>query len=638
MSGDDELDLAEGFEPANYGAWREMVEKSLKGADFDRALGSETYDGIRLKPLYMPADAPDRPLRPTSGRGARSGRWDIRQAVTGPSAEAVADQVAEELAEGASSVRLRFDKAMRDGAGPAEAPEAIGIDGAALHTEAALSAALANLDFSTTPIAFDAGAGGLAVATAIDVSKLAAGSSVGLDPVAAIAAGASASALDDWTSAAADFSLPDGVYALTASSLPFHNAGASEAEELGCVIASAVACLRGLERAGTPPAQAATRIAFEIALSQDQFMTIAKARAARALWAAVLKGAGAPEAAAAMRIDGVTAERMFTRHDPHVNVLRATIAGFAGAVGGMDGVTVLPFDARAGGRSALGRRLARNLQIVLAEESNLGKVADPGGGSYYVERLTRQLAEAAWAEFQAIEKAGGAAKALETGMIGERIAATVEARHARTAKRREGITGVSEFANLDEAPLTAADLSRLREDVLADVKAGGALAPAATDRARLAPAPAAAPFEALRDASDAYAAAKGRRPSVFLANIGKLAEFNARAAFAANAFAAGGVASAGARDQGYGDGASAAAAFKESAAEIACICGTDAAYADLAAPIAEALKQAGAKQVWLAGRAGEAEASLRSAGVDGFIYVGADILAALEAAHRAIGV
>jgi len=647
MTGDGDMKLAEGFQPASYEEWKALVEKALKGADFERALATETYDGFRLKPLYTAADAPPAPARPTSGRGARPGAWDIRQAVTGPSAAEARAEIVEELGAGATSVLLRFDAALRHGTPPTARMDLVGADGAALHTSGAIAEALADVDLAKTPVALDAGAGGVAAAAALlniaGAGGLAPGSSLGLDPVSAIAtARLDGAGIGAWAREAADdrARAGAGVTLMNASSVAVFDAGASEADELGALVASGLAYLRALETVGVPVPEAAGRIGFTIALSQDQFMTIAKARAARTLWAAVLKHVGASDAAAAMRLDGVTGVRMYTRHDPHVNVLRAAIAGFAGAVGGVDAITVLPFDARVGGTDPLARRIARNLQIMLAEESNLARVVDPGGGSFYVERLTTELAKAGWAAFQEIERAGGVVAAIEDGMLAERIGATAAERAAKAAKRREAITGVSEYANLADAGLAPPDNAAVAAAAAADWRAGGPLLPEPVARGEgpLALAPVSAPFEALRDAADAYRKRTDAAPAVFFANIGKLAEFNVRAGFAANALAAGGVGVAGRSDVGYGDAAAAAAAFKESGAKVACICGSDAGYAEKAASFAAALKDAGAKEVWLAGRPGAAEAELKAAGVDAYLFMGGDMLEALAAIHRAIGV
>lgn len=641
MSEFTDMKLAEGFEPTGYDAWRALVETSLKGRDFDKALTSETYDGIQLRPLYTSSDMPTHPLRPTSGRGGQAVGWDIRQAATGPSAEDTAAQIAVDLNEGATSVLIRLDNALRSGGTPDSSPDLIGADGAALHTKEAFATAFQGIDLTTTPVALDAGLAGMAAAKALaalaGAGGLASGASLGLDPLSALAlTGLDADLTPAWCAAAAAVDGADNAFLMTASSAAFFDAGASEAEELGCLIASGVAYLRGLEAAGMDVTAAARRISFNLALSQDQFQTIAKARAARALWAMVLRATGVD--GVGMRLDGVTAERMFARQDPHVNVLRATIAGFAGAVGGLDGLTILPFDARNGGRGPLARRVARNLQIVLAEESNLAKVADPSGGSFFVERLTQDLAKAGWAMFQEIERAGGMAAAIQDGMLPARIRETAAERAKNAAKRREAIIGVSEYANLDEQPLETVDLKSAAAAASADWRRGAKLLDTAmaSGEGRLTLQPVAGPYEALRDASNAYADSNGAGPAVFLANIGALAAFTARATFASNAFAAGGLIAKG--DVGFADGAAAASAFVASGARIACICGADDGYAAHAADMARALKAAGAGQVWLAGRPPKDRAAFDAAGIDDYVFMGVDLMAALKSAHQAIGV
>ncbi|MEL0079842.1 MAG: methylmalonyl-CoA mutase family protein [Rhodospirillales bacterium] len=637
MTADDEMRLAEGFEPQSYQTWKNSVEKTLKGGDFDSLLSFKTYDGLQINPLYMRDDLPSVLLRPDTGRSAKAEVWDIRQALTGPSSDDVIRQINEELAGGASSVLLRLDAGLRMGRTVFSNPESVGIDGAALHSVTALNKVLRELP-EETPVAFDAGAAGLEVMRSLPHRNWVKGSSFGLDPMGVTAtAGLDPSSHDEWFQFAVN-EIPEGVTPLTVSSIPYYDAGATEAQELGILIATGVAYLRALEAKGLSVELAAQRMNFIVGLSQDQFTTIAKVRAARALWSAILKSSGV--SGSAMRLDGVTSSRMFTRHDPHVNVLRATIAGFAGAVGGLDSITVLPFDTRMGGSQALARRVARNLQVILAEESNLYRVADPAGGSFYVERLTHDLADASFAEFKAIEKAGGIVAAISNGTLARDINQSNETRKANIASRKDAITGVSEFANLEDHPTSNLDLSSLRQSIKADLAANKALLSdvIGSGSGQFYPKPIASVFEALRDASDAYHAKTGGRPKVFLANIGNLQDFNARATFAANAFAAGGIGIAGNSDDGYDTGASAADAFKASGAKIACICGSESGYGEKAIDFAQALKTEGASQIWLAGRAGGNEEAYAGSGIDGYIYVGADIPNALKLAQAAIGV
>jgi methylmalonyl-CoA mutase len=283
-----------------------------------------------------------------------------------------------------------------------------------------------------------------------------------------------------------------------------------------------------------------------------------------------------------------------------VNMLRTTVACFAAGVGGADAVTVQPFDARLGLPDAFARRIARNTSALLIEESGVARVIDPAGGSWFAERLTADLAEKAWAWFQEIERAGGALAALD-GLIPDRLARTWAKRREAIAHRRDPITGVSEFPDLNEKPITRTPYGE-------EPPRG----PKALPRVHYAE-----PFERLRDLCDALP----ERPKVFLATIGPIAAYTARATFAASLFQSGGLATP---DAGPGaDPAKIAEAFRASGAAVACLCSSDRLYAEHAAPVAAALREAGAKRVWLAGKDGYD-------GVDGNVYAGCDAIDVLE--------
>ncbi|MFD0660256.1 methylmalonyl-CoA mutase family protein [Thermocatellispora tengchongensis] len=402
-----------------------------------------------------------------------------------------------------------------------------------------------------------------------------------------------------------------GLRAVTVDATPYHDAGGSDAEELGCSIATGVAYLRALTAprpggAGLSVPEALAQIDFRYAATADQFLTVAKLRAARRLWARVAEACGAP-GDGGQRQHAVTSSAMMTARDPWVNMLRTTVACFAAGVGGAGAVTVQPFDACLGLPDDFARRIARNTQTLLLEEAHVGRVADPAGGSWYAESLTAGLAEAAWAWFQEIERAGGMAAALASGLVQARLAATAARRAQDVGHRRAPITGVSEFADPAEKPVVR--------------RPGTGLAAWGEDGGLPLVRPA-APFEELRDRADAIAAETGARPLVFLATIGPVAAHTARASFAANLFQAGGLATttAGATT----DPAEIAAAYARSGARVACLCSADKLYAEHAAPVAAALREAGAARVWLAGR-GEYE------GVDGTLYAGCDALAVLRA-------
>jgi methylmalonyl-CoA mutase len=360
-------------------------------------------------------------------------------------------------------------------------------------------------------------------------------------------------------------------------------------------------------------------IYFRLAADADQFLTIAKFRAIRKLWARVEQACGLAPAPA--HVAAETAWRMMTRRDPYVNILRATFAVFAAGLGGADAITVLPFTAAIGLPDRFARRVARNTQLVLLEESHLAKVSDPTAGSGGIEDLTQQLCGAAWSLFQDIEKAGGAAAALEQGLIQSKVAATRAEREKNVARRKDALTGTSEFPNIHEAAVHVEDVAPKATPLPNQPTAFAAL-----PRIRLAE-----PFEQLRDASDRALAATGSRPTVFLANLGKLSNFTARTLFAKNFFEAGGIEAP--TNDGFASRDDMIAAFKASGAKLVCLCSSDKVYAAEAIDAAQALTSAGAAQIYLAGRPGELEAALRSAGVQDFIYVGCDVVAMLTRAH-----
>jgi methylmalonyl-CoA mutase len=284
---------------------------------------------------------------------------------------------------------------------------------------------------------------------------------------------------------------------------------------------------------------------------------------------------------------------------------------------------VLPFTLALGLPDRFARRVARNTQLVLLEESNLAKVMDPAAGSGGLEDLTDKLCRSAWTLFQEIEQAGGAWTALEQGLIQNKVAAVRAEREKAVARRRDALTGTSDFPDLAEAPVSVLDVGPV-----AALPYPAALKFDALPSVRLAE-----PFEKLRDASERMLAQSGSRPKIFLANLGKPADFTARATFAKNFFEAGGIEAM--TNDGFAGRDEMMAAFKSSGARLACLCSSDDVYAREAEGAAKALAAAGAR-VYFAGRPGEREQALRAAGIEGFVFAGCDVLAALQAAYALI--
>ena len=611
------LALAAEFPATDRDDWRKLVEAALKGRSFDKLI-SKTYDGIGIEPLYERAAN----TQPIAGRAAGEA-WSVGQRVDHPDPAQANAQALQDLENGATGLALVF----------AGAPAARGF-GVTISDIDALQRTLSGVMLDMISLRLE---------TAPFAGR----------PVAEMMIGSFAESKADPATAAIDFGLdPLGDMARTGESpLPWpelsqraggtaillrnegfgrsrflradgrvvHDAGGSEAQELAFVLAAGVAYLRLLEGTGFTLDEARRRISFLLVADADEFLTLAKFRALRKLWARVELACGlAPQPA---NVAAETAWRMMTARDPYVNMLRATLAVTAAGLGGADKITVLPFTLALGLPDAFARRVARNLQLILLEESNLYRVADPAAGSG-IEALTVQIARSAWNLFQEIEAAGGAATALQSGLVQQKVAATRAAREAAIARRKDPITGVSDYPNLGEVAVRVLDVPR-SEAKPSFPKTFDVLAPV-----RLAE-----PFEALRDKSDAILAKTGARPKVFLATLGKLSEFNARAMFAKNFYEAGGIDAT--MSDGFRDQAAMIAAFKDSGARLACLCSSDKIYADEAAAAASALKQAGAT-VLLAGRPGEHENAWNKAGVTTYIYAGCDVLATLRAAHETL--
>ncbi len=623
---DEQLVLGAEFPAATRDQWLKLVDRVLKGAAFEKKLVSRTYDGVPIEPLY----APVRNARPVVS-GTAGAPWQVAQRVDHPDAAAANAEAVHDLENGATALSLVFAGSVGSyGFGLVPSDAAIGrvLDGVALDAGVALE-----LDLG-------AAAGHVpghlaAILKQKGVSPGALKIRFGIDPVGAMAA--SGQAPLDWADLAA--SLASTVQALAAQGFagPFtvadgrvvHNAGGSEAQELAFVLAVGTAYLRALEAGGTALDAARRMLFFRLAADVDEFMTIAKLRAMRKLWARVENACGLE--AAPIFLSAETAWRMMTRRDPWVNALRATVAAFSAGVGGADSVTVLPFTMALGLPDRLARRIARNTQLLLLQEANLFKVADPAAGSGAIEDMTAKLCAAAWAMFQDIEKAGGVWPALQQGLIQRRVAAVRGAREAAVAKRKDPLTGTSEFPHIQEAPVSVLDVRPVGSPATGPAKV--TVEPLAAFRL-------AEPFERLRDVSDRILAERGSRPKIFLANLGPIAAFTARAMFAKNFFEAGGIEAV--TNDGFAgpnggdrktDLAALAAAFKASGAKIACVCSSDELYGQEAAAAAQMLAAAGAIHIYLAGRPGELEGALKAVGVQSFIYMGCDALKTLQAAH-----
>jgi methylmalonyl-CoA mutase len=662
----DELSLSAEFPHADEAQWLALAEKALDGAPLSR-ITTRTEHGVPVKPLYRAPDwAPDASGVPGLApfiRGARAANdpylpWDIRQVVSHPDPAIAADHVLEALEGGASSIELRVDAA--------------GEHGVVARSAADLERLLRGVKLDLAPVALEAA--GASSAQGIELAAILAASlssgvaakamiAFNVDPIGALArTGALPGTADEEVEQAAAFAagiatqVPQAT-ALRADSRPVHEAGGTEVQELAYLIAAGADYVRALVTAGVPVNDACRTILFTTNVGADYQIEMAKLRAARRMWSRVATAFGATGSAAGMQLQAVTSRRMLTRRDPWVNILRNTAACFAAGVGGADIVTVRTFTDAIGLPGKLARRLARNTQIIAQEESSLGRVIDAPGGAWAIEKLGDDLATAAWELFQQVEREGGLTKALQLGNFQQGVAEARNARLKAAARRKEPITGVTDFPLLVEE-VASVDTINLPAIVRRAAEASGrapaerswaALKAAAHDKATLAdlsrtadeggaeaepfwPIRIAEPFERLRDLADQRASG-GRAPRIFLAALGPLAEHSARVQYALNFFAAGGISAT----NGTGDIAALEQSARDGAPVLACLCGSDKRYAAEAVEAARALKRAGVARLYLAGKPGDLEAALREAGVDEFIHIGVDVLASLEKAHAELG-
>jgi methylmalonyl-CoA mutase len=615
-TGAGDLALAAEFPSATREQWRKLVEQVLKGTSFE-SLVSESYDGLRIEPL----SAWKGQATPIIGRSPGS-RWHILQRLDHPRPAAANAEAKEDIANGATGLLIEFTGASGAyGWGIAFAEEALAelLDG--IHLDSG--------------IAIDLDAGARAADTADTMAALlqrrgtapgAAAVRFGLDPIGAMAF--SGGAVRSWSDVAGDFGRTITHLAHYGYHGPFavadgrivHNAGGSEAQELAYVLATGVAYLRALASAGVALDAASRMIYFRLSADAEQFLTISKFRALRKLWARIEQACGIAPGRAFITAE--TAWRTMTKRDPYVNMLRAAIAVLAAGLGGADAITVLPFTLALGLPDRFARRIARNTQLVLLEESNLARVADPAAGAAAIEDLTDQLCHAAWKRFQEIEKAGGVLMALQEGQFQAQVAAMLNRRRSALATRREALVGTTDFADPAESALEV----EKAESTYGRVHEGE------TSFRALAPVRLAEPFEELRDLSDEILARTGARPKLFLGNIGRASDFGARAAFCKNLFGAGGIEAQ--SNDGFNNRAEMIAAYERSGTKLACLCSSDELYAREGTTAVEALLNAGAS-VWVAGRPAMLEAFQR-AGICGCIFAGCDVLATLRKAYEII--
>ena len=404
----------------------------------------------------------------------------------------------------------------------------------------------------------------------------------------------------------------------------YHNAGGNAVQELAFALATGVEYLRQNEARGVSVEQTASKITFGFSMGADFFMGIAKLRAARLLWSRVVAASGGSEVAQKMRIHASTSLWNKSKLDPYVNMLRNTTEAFSAVAGGTDTLFVGPFDEVVRQPDEFSERIARNTQVILSEECHFDHVIDPAGGSYYVETLTSQVAETAWAIFQQIEKVGGMLKALEAGIPQQQIKAVAAKKAEAIAQRRLSLIGVNVYANATEKPLASSD-PNWRPCSCGQSESAHKVETLSVQRG-------AEPFEKLRAAVGA-----SDKKKVFLANMGPLRQHKARADFSTGFFQPGGFDVL--ENRGFQTVDEAVAAAVASGAPVVVICSTDDTYPELVPALTQKLKAANPCQiVVVAGFPKDHIDAFKAAGVDEFIHIRANCYEVLRGIATKLGV
>lgn len=605
------------FEVPSLDQWQAEAERLLKGAPFARKMFTTTLEGLQVGSMATAADRPEPDWSATLPgqapylRGADSGvGWYVAQELPLNDPADFNAALVHDLERGQNAVNL-----ILEGAGPR---------GTAAHGIEDLRACLQGVDLEKTPVFIQAG--GVPLATANDLLTLAGENGgdlkalrgrVGCDPVAGFAVeGSLPLPAEQLYDELADLARLVGEKAPELRTLPvyedpWHDGGADGALGLGLTLASAVTALREMESRGLSLEDAASRIHFNLCVGSDFFLEIARLRALRILWSQVLTACGIDPASAPIMVHARTSRRTGTKLDPHVNMLRATTQAMSAVFGGVDSLHVAPFDETTSQPDEFSRRIARNVQLILALECHFGHVADPAGGSWFVEKLTADVAEAAWKHFQAAEEAGGMQAALESGLVQEWVAAAAGARASRLATRREVLVGTNQYPDPKALVQSAAPVAAGEEGSIPLRRDG-------------------VPFEELRARVEAMGSADPAAGRVFCACLGDVSRYMPRLEFTRRFYRVGGFE---VTDSGYATTVEEAmAAAGADGARAVVLVGLDATYAELAGPVVEALKKApDPPVVMLAG------APVEGAAVDEIINVKSNVLDVLGRLADTVG-
>ncbi len=684
------MDQFSEFEIPSYEQWRDLTEKSLKGASFEKRLITETYEGILLQPVYRKEDAANLPflqslpdMAPfTRGTKTLIDGWEINQEINVGIPTFFNKVARHDLSKGQTSLNIVLDTPTKRGINASEATSEVGKAGLSISGVTDIADALKDIDFGNVPIHIGAGANSLPILALIIAHLEQSGRQVeelhgciGMDPVVELVKnGTLAYELEECYTLMADITKwanenTPHLQTVIIHGNVYHDGGSSAVEELAFSLSTGVEYLQALTSQGIDINKAASSIRFSFSIGSAYFMEIAKLRAARTLWARIVETFGGNEEAQKMTMHARTSAWTKTVFDPYVNMLRATTEAFSAAVGGADSIHVSCFDEAIQKSTAFSRRIARNASIILKEEAHIARTIDPAGGSWYVEVLTNEVAKKAWELFQETERKGGIIQTLIKEFPQNVVQQTASKRVRNIAHRKDIFVGTNMYVNLaekevdwialNEAPQindhinqvfgrahisvgSLSESSNKTETAIQAAKQGASLGEIAKATGRkseavvcvkaIKPTRGALQFEELRQSIDEMAQKTGKRPIIFLANLGPISDHKVRADFAAGFFEVGGFDVI--QNNGFGSIKEAAEAVVASMADFVIICGKDEDYQQAAIPLAMSIKKTDAQiTVLLAGKPSEVdEVSFKEAGITEFVHVGSncyDILSQL---------
>lgn len=693
-----ELNLKKDFKSPSYEQWREVVEKDLKGVPFEKKLVTKTYEGIDLQPIYTKKDLENLEfvyelpgvgnfVRGNNASGYRKNGWEICQDLPYPLAEEFNDALKNDLSRGQNSISLILDEASINGldADQADADQ-VGKNGVSISSVEDIEKAFNDIDITKFPIHIDTGYTSLQVLPIIngyckkhniDTNRIT--GSISADPISYLISNGkllvSIDILFDQLKTSTEWSIQNipNLKTIGVSGLHYHNSGANAVQELAYTLAAGAEYINALLERGLEINHITNRMRFTFGIGTFFFMEVAKLRAAKILWAKITEAYGADIDNQKMIIHARTGLFTQTKFDPYVNMLRTTTEAFSAVVGGIDSIHTNAFDEVFGLPDQFSRRIARNVQIILNEESHLTDVIDPAGGSFFVEKLTDEIAKAAWKEFQKIDGMGGLINALHDGYVQKEIDTVWEARKKDISKRKSVIVGTNMYANIKEEikkdnypdqknvqqkqsdqlrKLKAArdddkvknildELSKVNDKTtteffnkLSEATLSGAtlgeiskVIHGITDESisvnKIELRRASEFFESLREKVEEIKLRRGTRPKVFLATMGSIKQYKGRADFSHGFFEIGGFEIL--YPKGFASTDDAVKTANESNADVIVICSTDETYPELVPPIAKGIKEKNKNvTIVLAGYPKEQIEEHKKSGVDEFIYLGCD--------------